>query len=82
MSRSYRKTPIRGCLPSVKFGKTVANRKLRRANKVKLLKEVDDFLPRLLDEAYNQYDVNDCGKGWFGDYKMSDPELYRKIIRK
>jgi len=61
MSRSRRKKPIIRHGGSDKWWRRNYNRKLRRANKVLLQKQKEDFLPKLVREVSNVWDSSrDC----------------------
>lgn len=61
MSRSRRKTPVIRHGGSDKQWRQKYNRKLRRANKVRLQKQQEDFMPKLVREVSNVYDsCRDC----------------------
>ena len=71
MSRSRRKTPIvRGSSRgSDKWWRRKYNRKLRRANKVRLQQQGEDFLPKLVREVSNVWDGQRDHTWDFRDYK-------------
>ena len=75
MSRSRRKTPIRGNTKatSEKLSKLKANRKLRRLSKETLKKGKITF--PLLREVSDKWDIEKDGKKY-------DPELPEKELRK
>lgn len=78
MSRSYRKTAIvRGCKRcSDKQWRRTYNRKLRRANKIKLQKEQEEFLPKLVREVSNVWDGCRDHTWDFRDQKYGLGEIY------
>ena len=69
MSRSRKKTPIMRGSGSDKFWRRSYNRKLRRANKVRLQKQQEDFLPVLVREVSNVWDSNRDSTWDFREYK-------------
>lgn len=77
MSRSRRKTPIRGMssADSEKQDKRMANRKLRRRVRSVLRVEPEAPLPRLR-EVSNPWSMDKDGKRFF------DPERYPQEMRK
>ena len=77
MARSRRKTPIRGnCADSDQWDKRKANRRLRKANRMLMLRDGVDVTLRLLREVSNVWTAAKDGKFRFD--KAAYPELMRK----
>lgn len=82
MSRSHRKTPIRGMCgsrrASEKDDKRKFNRKMRRVNKALIAsaEDKDALILRHKDEVANVYKFSKDGKIWLG--KKIDPKDKRK----
>jgi len=82
MSRSYRHTPIRGVAGnSDKYGKRLANRRLRVLNRIRIREAKE---PLLLREVSNPWDWAKDGKFYWDskDWFVDDPEHRRKCLAK
>jgi len=75
MSRSYRKTPIRGIAgDSEKQDKKIANGKFRKKERQSLQQYQIDNLPYDLNEVHNEWSMSKDGKFWIdpeGEYFKS-----------
>lgn len=78
MSRSYQKSPYRGCnSPGLgKYWKKKTNRRMRHHNRVRLLKDPEGFIPMIEDEAGDVWDSHMDHRYWFGDKKNGKADIY------
>ena len=78
MSRSRRKKPCTGITTSEseKQDKRFANRKYRRAVKIRLTAEVENGVLPEMRELTNLWAMDKDGKKWF------DPQKFPKLMRK
>ncbi len=78
MSRSRRHTSIRGicCADSEKWDKRLANRALRRHNKIRVNKMDEDTLPLVMNLVMTTWQMAKDGKTYF------DPRKEPKSMRK
>ena len=64
-----------GDCESGKWWKRLGNRRLRRANKVRLQKQGENFIPKIIHEVMNPWMECDHYYGWFGDLKYGKDDI-------
>ena len=85
MSRSRRHSPVFAttCCKSEKKDKRMLHSKLRAMAKVQLLKESDDYIDPMPEEAMNVWSMGKDGKGYRTiSEREFCPELFEQMMRK